>query len=198
MRGRLSGGLQAKKCQGFSFPPLFLKLEKVPEKHRSDRDPVGRRPWNDVHSCHPAPPTCPGTSSCTCVARPRPELSFLGRSSWWGSGSAGWPSKEGGPGWCQPQVGPSGLQAAGETQGMSGAPGPESREGLQNVGCGESCTPSSKHVAASSPLWARSSYPLGVCLFNSPSAYLTVHLELGTRDHRCLEISSRASFKKTQ
>lgn len=129
-----------KKCQGFSFPLSSSNWRRSREQHRSGRDPVGQQPWNDVHSCHPAPPTCPGTSSCTCVARPRPELSFLGRSSRWGRGSTGRPSKWGA--WVVPAKGWGhwASRQLAELRAWVELPAAESREGLHTVGCGESCT----------------------------------------------------------
>lgn len=115
-----------------------------------------QQPWNDVHCSHPAPPMCGVTSSCTCAARPQPELSCLGRSL---RGALGGASQ---------RLGPSGLQTAGGTHSTSGAPDLQELRTTSELGLWRVFCTNSEPVVVSSPLWTRS-LSCGVCL-------LTPHL----------------------
>ena len=101
--------------------------------------------------------------------------------------------KGGRPGWCQPQVGAIGPPGSWRNSGHEWISWPLRAEKDFRMWAVESLA--HKLQACGSLLSTLGQIVILWGLpFNSPSAYLTVHLELNT-DHRCLEISSRALKK---
>lgn len=120
--GRLSGILQAEEMSGFFFSSLFLKLEKVPGEAQVRQRSCGVAAMERRALLSPSSSDVPRYLILHLCGPTTTRTQLSGQVLKVGSGEHWVALEVGGLGGASQRLGPLGLQAAGGTQGISGAP----------------------------------------------------------------------------